>query len=161
MDWAGAWGHCCPAGEDNGEILDLELDMIVANKRQPREGFDNEKLAELAASIREHGVLQPVIVRETAPGRYMLVAGERRWRASRLAGLQKIPAIVRHYDDRQQAEVALIENLQRDDLSPLEEANAFSQLLEEFGLTQEEMAQRVGKSRPAITNALRLLQLPP
>jgi len=122
--------------------------------------FDEEALASLAASIREVGVLQPIIVRAAEEGSYTLVAGERRWRAARKVGLKEIPAIIRESDDRSLLTEALVENLQREDLSPLEEATAYQELLEDFGLTHEEVGTRVGKSRSAITNSLRLLQLP-
>jgi len=145
---------------DGGDIQQLPVDAIVAGRHQPRDEFDQEKLEELAASIRQHGVIQPVVVRPRADGLYELVAGERRWRACRLAGIKEIPAVVRDLNEREMAEVALIENLQREDLNPLEEARAYRALIEEHGLTQEEVAARVGKSRPVIANALRLLQLP-
>ncbi|SMC00185.1 chromosome partitioning protein, ParB family [Thermanaeromonas toyohensis ToBE] len=138
----------------------LPVDTIVAGKHQPREDFDREKLEELVNSIRAHGVIQPIVVRPLGEGRYELVAGERRWRACQLAGLREIPALVRQLDEREVREIALIENVQREDLNPLEEAKAYQALLVEYGLTQEEIASRVGKSRPVIANALRLLQLP-
>jgi ParB family transcriptional regulator, chromosome partitioning protein len=133
---------------------------IVPNRRQPRTGFDDERLGELAASIREHGVLQPLLVRPRAGGGFELIAGERRLRASKLAGLDAVPVRVQDRDDRETLELALIENLQRDDLAPLDEAAGYQSLLDDFGLTQEELARRVGKSRPAVANTLRLLQLP-
>jgi ParB family chromosome partitioning protein len=133
---------------------------IDPNPHQPRRGFDEERLRELAESIREHGVLQPVIVRSVG-GRYQLVAGERRWRAAQRAGLETVPAVVREFGDAEMMEIALIENLQREDLNPLEEAQAYEALIVEFGLSQEELARRLGKSRPAISNALRLLALEP
>lgn len=140
----------------------IALDLIEPNPQQPRAHFDDEALESLAASIREVGVLQPVIVRAGADdGGYVLVAGERRWRAAGLAGLEEIPAVVRAPDEAGGLVEALIENVQREDLTPLEEAAAYAQLLEEFGLTHEEVGGRVGKSRVAITNTLRLLQLPP
>lgn len=141
----------------------LPLAAITPNPRQPRTRFDEASLDELAASIREHGIIQPLIV-TSAPqqrGAYWLVAGERRWRAAQLAGLAEAPAIVREANPQQLVELALIENVQRSDLNPLEEAHAYQALLGEFGLTQAELAERVGKSRPAIANAVRLLQLPP
>jgi ParB family chromosome partitioning protein len=127
---------------------------------QARREFNEEAMEELAASIAEHGVMQPVVVRTLAGDRYQLIIGERRWRASQLAGLEKIPALVRDVDDLASSEMMLVENLQREDLNPLEEANAYRHLAEEFQLTQEEIARRVGKSRPFIANSLRLLQLP-
>ncbi len=139
----------------------MALSTIESNPAQPRTQFDEETLSELTASIRELGVLQPVLLREVATGRYQLIAGERRWRAARRAGLATIPAIIRSADDRGLVEQALVENLQRQDLTPLEEAGAFQQLIEDFGLTHDEVATRVGKSRSTITNTVRLLQLPP
>lgn len=146
--------------EMGGEVRYLNIDLIVAGRHQPREDFDQEKLEELAASIRSHGVIQPVVVRPLGEGRYELVAGERRWRACRLAGVKEVPALVRDLSGKDVAEIALIENLQREDLNPLEEARAYQALITEYGLTQEEVSARVGKSRPVIANALRLLQLP-
>jgi ParB family transcriptional regulator, chromosome partitioning protein len=141
-------------------LADLPIDSISPNPHQPRVHFDEESLAELAASIREIGVLQPVLVRPVGDA-YQLVAGERRWRAARRAGLAIIPAIVRATDDLGAVERALVENLHRQDLTPLEEAAAFQQLIEDFGLTHEQVAGRVGKSRSAVTNTLRLMSLPP
>ena len=128
---------------------------------QPRKHFDEAALAELADSIREHGIIQPLTVRKLASGYYQIIAGERRWRAARLAGLQEVPVIVMEADDRKAAELAMIENLQREDLNPMEEAAGFRSLIETYHMTQEEAAQRVGKSRSAVTNALRLLNLTP
>ncbi len=139
---------------------DAPLDAIRPNPRQPRAQFDEAGIAELAASIREKGVLQPLLVRQIAGGEYELVAGERRLRAARLAGLSRVPIVVREVGDGESLELALIENIQRADLSPLEEAAAYQQLIDEFGHTQEALAERVGKSRPAVANALRLLRLP-
>jgi ParB family chromosome partitioning protein len=138
----------------------VPIDEIRPNPRQPRRAIDEEALSELAASIRSVGLLQPIVVRP-AVGGYELVAGERRWRASRIAGLTRIPAIVRETGDDQMLRDALIENLQRVDLDPLEEAAGFRQLVDDFGATHEEIAERVGKSRAAVTNAMRLLQLSP
>jgi ParB family chromosome partitioning protein len=137
----------------------LRLDQIGPNPWQPRVDFDDEKLREMAESIREHGVVEPLVVRQR-DGSFELVAGERRLRAARLAGLEAVPVVVREMDDRQVLEVTLIENLQREDLSALEEAGAYVRLMEEFGATQEDVARRVGKSRPAVANTIRLLQLP-
>jgi ParB family chromosome partitioning protein len=134
---------------------------IRANPHQPRTSFDEESLAALTASVREVGVLQPVLVRQTGEGAYELIAGERRWRAAKRAGLPTIPAIIKDVSEHGRVEQALIENLHRADLGPLEEAGAYQQLIEDFGLTHEQLAVRVGKSRAAITNALRLFQLPP
>jgi ParB family chromosome partitioning protein len=127
---------------------------------QPRTAMDPEGLAELAASIREHGLLQPLIVTRQGPDHYQLITGERRWQAARLAGLASVPAIIKEASPQELLELALVENIQRADLNPLEEAAAFRQLVDEFGLTQEQVAQRVGKSRVAVTNVLRLLRLP-
>ena len=146
------------AAEDSAYKL-LPLHRVEPNPDQPRQDFDEEELAALAESIRVHGVLQPLTVRETGGGYYQIIAGERRWRASRMAGLMDVPAIVIEADDRKAKELALIENLQRQDLNSVEEALGYQSLMNEFGLTQEEAAQRVGKSRPAVANALRLLTL--
>ena len=144
--------------EENG-LKKLPLHKIEPNPDQPRRDFDPEELEELAESIRTHGVIQPLTVREMANGYYQIIAGERRWRASRLAGLEEIPAVIIEADDKKAMELALIENLQRSDLNPVEEANGYDSLIREYGLTQEETAARVGKSRPAVANALRLLSL--
>ena len=146
------------AAEDSAYKL-LPLHRVEPNPDQPRQDFDEEELAALAESIRVHGVLQPLTVREAGGGYYQIIAGERRWRASRMAGLTDVPAIVIEADDRKAKELALIENLQRQDLNSVEEALGYQSLMNEFGLTQEEAAQRVGKSRPAVANALRLLTL--
>ena len=150
------------ADADDGEVVlrDIPLTAIEPNPGQPRTQFDEESLGELTASIRELGVLQPILVREVAAGLFQLIAGERRWRAARRAGLATIPAIVRTTDDRGLIEQALVENLQRQDLTALEEAAAFQQLIEDFGLTHDDVATRVGKSRSTVTNTVRLLQLP-
>lgn len=145
---------------DKESILEVEIRSIVPNPKQPRREFDPAKLEELAASIREHGVVQPIVVRPK-DSKYEIVAGERRWRASQLAGLTKIPALIREFSEAEVMEIALIENIQREDLNPLEEAEAYRLLIEEFHLTQDELAKRLGKSRPQITNTLRLLQLKP
>ena len=145
---------------DRPRLEDIAIGSIVPNPHQPRVHFDEESLGELAASIREIGVLQPVLVRVTSDNTYELIAGERRWRAARRAGLTVIPAIVRTADDVGSVEQALIENLHRQDLTPLEEAAAYQQLIEDFSLTHEQVASRVGKSRSAITNTLRLMSLP-
>lgn len=141
------------------ELIHVPVDEVRANPEQPRTRFDEESLGEMAASIKEVGVLQPVVVRPDDGG-YLLVAGERRWRAAKLAGLATIPAVVRGEVSDPTLVEALVENVQREDLTPLEEAHAYRQLLEEYGMTQEEVADRVGKSRPAVSNTLRLLQLP-
>jgi len=139
----------------------LPSHKIEPNPNQPRQDFDEEELQNLADSIREHGVVQPLTVRELENGYYQIIAGERRWRASRLAGLHEVPAVIIEADDRKTMELALIENLQRQDLNPVEEAQGYQVLMTEYGLTQEETAQRVGKSRPAVANALRLMTLCP
>lgn len=137
---------------------EIPVNKITANPDQPRRYFDQAQLEELASSLKEHGMLEPVIVRPKGGG-YELVVGERRWRAAQLAGLKSIPAIIRAYDDRQVMELALVENLQREDLNPLEEAEAFVRLAQEFGLTQEQIAERVGKQRSTVANRMRLLEL--
>ena len=138
----------------------LKIGEIEPNRNQPRHDFDENALAELADSIREHGVLQPLLVRPLPGGTYQIVAGERRWRASRMAGLTELPVIIRDLDDVATMEVALIENLQRSDLNPMEEAMGYQELMQQHGYTQEQVAKRVGKSRPTVANALRLLALP-
>ena len=148
-------------GEEEAIFQDLPIGALTPNQRQPRTQFDEDALATLTASIRELGVLQPVLVRSMGAGIYELIAGERRWRAAKRAGLSMIPAIVRTVDDTLSLEQALVENIQREDLNPLDEAAAYQQLLEDFHLTHDELAVRVGKSRAAISNTLRLFQLPP
>ena len=143
------------------ELRELPVDLIVPNPQQPRRRFDEEPLVALADSLKDRGVLQPVLVRPVTGGTYELIAGERRWRAARRAGLPSIPGIVRTADDTSSLEQALVENLHREDLNPLEEAAAYQQLIEDFELTHDEVATRVGKSRAAVTNLLRLFQLPP
>jgi ParB family chromosome partitioning protein len=147
-------------GRVRGGVRHIEVDRITPNPEQPRLAFDQESLDELAASIREHGVLQPILVRPIDDG-FEIIAGERRWRAARRVGLQTIPALLRTTDDASTLEQALVENVHRADLNPLEEAAAYQQLIEDFQLTHEQVAARVGRSRVAITNTLRLLQLPP
>ena len=146
--------------DEAGNAVTLPLDEIIPNRAQPRKQFDEEALAELADSIAQHGVLQPLLVRPMPDGSYQLVAGERRWRASRLAGLTEVPVVVRDMTEQEAAELALIENLQREDLNPMEEALGYQTLMEGYGMTQEQTAQAVNKSRPAVANALRLLNLP-
>lgn len=138
----------------------LNINEITPNKEQPRKTFDETALEELADSIRQHGVLQPLLVRPLTSGGYQLVAGERRWRASRLAELKEVPVIIKELSDTEAMEIAIIENLQREDLNPIEEAEGLQALIDKCGYTQEQVATSVGKSRPAITNALRLLKLP-
>jgi len=148
------------ADDENKDIQWIDVTYIQPNENQPRRNIDKEKLAELAVSIKEHGVVQPIIVRKLAENRYEIVAGERRWRACHLAEINRIPAIIKDYTSQQVSEIALIENIQREDLNPIEEAWAFKTLIEEYSLTQEELARKVGKSRPYIANSLRLLNLP-
>ena len=152
-----------PAADETPGVgfQELPVSAIAPNPRQPRSAFDEEALTALAASIRELGVLQPVLVRPSGGGTYELVAGERRWRAAKRAGLQLIPALVRSSDDASALEQAVVENVQREDLNPLDEAAAYQQLIEDFNLTHDEVAARMGKSRATITNTLRLFQLPP
>jgi ParB family transcriptional regulator, chromosome partitioning protein len=148
-------------GEDGGaELRELHVDLVAPNPDQPRKRFDDEALQALADSVKERGVLQPVLVRPRPGGSYELVAGERRWRAARLAGLETLPALVQQRDDAQSLEDALIENMAREDLNPIEAARAVAGLVEELGLTREEVGRRVGRSRVAVSNLLRLLDLP-
>jgi ParB family chromosome partitioning protein len=142
------------------DFVYLPISKVEPRKDQPRNKFDDASLGELAESIREHGVLQPLTVRDIGSGYYQIIAGERRWRASRMAGLQEVPARVVEADDRKATELAMVENLQREDLNPVEEASGYKTLMADYGLTQEEVARRVGKSRPVVANALRLLALP-
>lgn len=142
-------------------ITEIAVECIVPNPRQPRRSFNEAALDSLAESIRQHGVVQPIVVRKSGPGQYELIAGERRLRAAKRCGLKLIPAIVRKYSPDEAAEIALIENLQREDLDAVEEGLAYERLMEEFGLTQEQTAQKVGKSRSHVANMVRLLQLPP
>lgn len=141
------------------DVSELDIDLIFPNKDQPRKNFDREKLESLSESIKEHGLVQPLVVVKDGDY-YKIVAGERRWRACKNIGLKKVPAVVRDYSDMQVAEIALVENLQREDLNPIEEANGYLKLIEEFSLTQEQVSEKVKKSRVAVTNALRLLNLP-
>lgn len=144
-------------GEDSG-LKEVPRDQIEPNPHQPRMPFRDQELVELAASIQEHGIIQPLVVTETSKGTYQLIAGERRWRAAHLAGLTKVPVIIKNAAPRQMLELALVENVQREDLNALEEALAYQQLIDEFELSQAEVARRVGKSRVAVTNTLRLLK---
>lgn len=141
-------------------VSQLNIIDVEPNPDQPRKNFDKEALDALSGSIKEIGVILPIIVTKTESGRYQIIAGERRWRAARLAGLKTIPAIVKSYDDKEAAEVALIENLQREDLNPIEEAKGYKSLMDGFSMTQEEISKRVGKSRSAVANSLRILNLP-
>ena len=143
-----------------GGSLSLPISQVEPGLKQPRKRFEDEALHDLADSIRTHGIIQPLTVRRLSSGYYQIIAGERRWRAAKLAGLTEVPAVIIEADDRKTMELALIENLQREDLNPIEEANGYKSLMEDYGLTQEEAAKRVGKSRPAVANSLRLLALP-
>ncbi len=145
--------------EDNNTVF-IKISELEPNRDQPRKEFDEEALAELAESIAQHGVLQPLLVRPIAGEYYQIIAGERRWRASRMAGLTEVPVIIRNFTDKETMEIALIENLQREDLSPIEEALGYKSLIDTYGFTQEQLSKTVGKSRSAIANALRLLNLP-
>lgn len=145
----------------SGSLMQLRVSDVEPNKDQPREKFDEQALAELADSIREHGVLQPIVVRAIPGGSYQIIAGERRWRACRIAEITEIPAVIIEAEDSKVMELALIENLQRQDLSILEEAQGYKTLMENYRMTQEQVAKRVGKSRPVVANAMRLLSLPP
>lgn len=147
--------------DTESELLTLPIAKVEPRVEQPREYFDPQALQELADSIAQYGLIQPITVRKLNTGYYQIIAGERRWRASRLAGLKEVPVRVIEADDRRTAELALVENLQREDLNPIEEAKGYKTLIDEFGLTQEETAKSVGRSRPAVTNALRLLSLSP
>ena len=148
-----------PSDETSSGASTLLIDEIVPNRLQPRQHFDDEKFNELERSIREHGVLQPIVVQKNAKG-YELIVGERRWRASKKAGLKKIPAVIREVTDLESLELALIENLNRQDLNPIEEADGYERLAKDFGLTQEKIAKRMGKSRESVANIMRLLKLP-
>ena len=146
---------------DAQTVTTLPIAEVESNSAQPRKYFDNAALAELAESIRLHGIIQPLTVRKLSSGYYQIIAGERRWRAARLAGLKEVPVVVMEADDRKAAELAMIENLQREDLNPMEEALGYQALIQQYHMTQEEAAARVGKSRPAVANSLRLLELDP
>ncbi|MCM0647027.1 ParB/RepB/Spo0J family partition protein [Clostridium swellfunianum] len=143
---------------DDNAVMKIEMNLIKANENQPRKNFDEEKIEQLAESIKEHGVVQPIVLKKEG-NTYTIVAGERRWRASKSIGLKEIPAVVMDLTDKQVLEISLIENIQREDLNPIEEAIAYRKLIEEFELTQEELSKRIGKSRTAVTNCLRLLNL--
>jgi ParB family transcriptional regulator, chromosome partitioning protein len=145
----------------SGGILSIPVSRISPNADQPRKRFDDGSIAELAASIKRHGIIQPLVVESDGNGAYRIIAGERRWRAATVAGLAEVPAIVKEYGREKRLEVALVENVQREDLNPIDEAEAYRQLMEATGLTQDQVAERVGKSRPTVANALRLLGLPP
>ena len=147
------------AQDPENTVVYIDINDIKPNRNQPRKNFDDERIAELAESIQEHGIIQPLIVRKTENG-YELVAGERRWRAARKAALEKVPCLVREFSDEENALIAIIENMQREDLDPIEEAEGLNKMMKEYGLTQEEVSRSVSKSRPYITNSLRLLKLP-
>lgn len=147
-----------PAEKEEKEVVVLKTSMLEPNKDQPRKSFDSEKIEELAASIKQYGIIQPIIVCKK-DDYYQIIAGERRWRAAKKAGVKEVPVVVKEYTDREIAEISLIENIQREDLNPIEEALSYKQLIDEYHLTQEELAQRVSKSRTVITNAMRLLKL--
>ncbi len=145
---------------DSGGVSELRISLIEPDRSQPRTVFDEEKLSELADNIARHGVLQPILVRPLENGSYRIVAGERRWRAARMAGLQEIPALVRELDESEAAQISLIENLQREDLDPIEEARAYKRLMDDFGMTQQQLAESLGRSRAGIANSTRMLNLP-
>jgi ParB family transcriptional regulator, chromosome partitioning protein len=143
---------------ENNTVMKIEMNLIKANENQPRKNFDEEKIEQLAESIKEHGIVQPIVLKKDG-NTYTIVAGERRWRASKSIGLKEIPAVVMELTDKQVLEISLIENIQREDLNPIEEAIAYKKLIDEFDLTQEVLSKRIGKSRTAVTNCLRLLNL--
>lgn len=147
-------------GAEGGALREVGIDRIEPNPHQPRQRMDRKALEDLAASIKEHGVVQPLVVAAAGDDRYRLIVGERRWQAARLAGVERVPVVIKEASDRQTLELALIENVQRQDLNPLEEAAAYQRLIQDFGLTQQEVGQQVGKSRVTIANTLRLLSLP-
>lgn len=144
--------------ENNKNVLEVKITEVMPNKNQPRKNFDEDKLEALAESVKEHGIIQPIIVKKSGQF-YTIIAGERRWRAAKIAGLKKIPVIVRDYEEVEIREIALIENLQREDLNPIEEALGYRSLMDEYNLTQEQISERLGKSRSAIANSVRLLTL--
>lgn len=148
------------AEAEQKDLIELRISMIEPNHDQPRKDFDEDALITLSNSIAEHGIIQPIIVSPSENGFYKIIAGERRWRAARMAGLREIPAIVRTYEKQKAAEVAMLENLQREDLNPIEEAEGYKNLMENFGLTQESLSRSLGKSRSAIANSVRILSLP-
>lgn len=145
--------------EEKDAIVSLRITEVEPNLAQPRKAFDEEQLKELAASVKEHGIIQPIVVMKNEKGFYTIIAGERRWRAARMANLKEIPVIIREFDEKTASEVALIENLQRENLNPMEEADGFRNLMDTYGMTQEEVSEKIGKSRSAVANALRLLAL--
>lgn len=145
---------------ENG-VLEVEIDKIKPNPNQPRKNFDEEALQELASSIKIHGIVQPIVLNKQSNGEYLIIAGERRWRAANLCGLKTVPAVIKNYTEKQIKEISIIENLQREDLNPIEAARAIKQLMDEYGLTQETVSERIGKSRSNVANTLRLLTLYP
>ncbi len=147
--------------EERANASELKLSLLYANPNQPRKNFNEQALRELSDSIKKQGVIQPIVVNDDGSGRYMIIAGERRFRAAKMAGLETIPVVIRKYSERQIKEISLIENLQREDLNPIEAASAMKQLMVDYKLTQDELAERIGKSRPAVANTLRLLSLTP
>ncbi|MGN0134107.1 MAG: ParB/RepB/Spo0J family partition protein [Anaerotignum sp.] len=149
-----------PQAKKDEAVVELELDLIEPNRRQPRKYFDETALEELAVSLKTYGMIQPIVVKKSGEY-YEIIAGERRWRAAKIAGMEKVPVVVKKWEEGEAFEAALVENLQREDLNPMEEAESYQRLQEEFGLSQEKIAEKVGKSRSAITNSLRLLQLDP
>ncbi|MBP3361748.1 MAG: ParB/RepB/Spo0J family partition protein [Clostridia bacterium] len=148
-----------PQTEDKQDKKTLKLTEIEPNKNQPRKDFDKEKINSLSISIKEHGLIQPIVVTKNSRGRYTIVAGERRWRAAKQAGLKEVPVVINDYSDEEAAQIALIENLQRENLNPIEEARGYKALLEDYNMTQEEVSARIGKSRSAVANSIRLLSL--
>ncbi len=150
-----------PKKQSEQNVTELDIKKIFPNPNQPRKYFDEEALAELASSIKLHGVIQPLVVNKTDDDNYMIIAGERRWRASNLAGLEKVPVVIKNYTEKQVREISIIENLQREDLNPIEAARAIKQLMDEYNLTQEVVSDRIGKSRSSVANTLRLLTLYP
>lgn len=149
-----------PAAAQEGDVQRLPIEQVTPNPNQPRRDFDETALLELAQSIEREGIIQPIIVRKTAPSQYQIIAGERRWRAAKMGGLQQVPVIVRTADDQQVLELAIVENIQREDLNPIELANAFQRMAAELGLSHDQIGQKTGKERTTITNSVRLLQLP-
>ena len=147
--------------QKNDGITEIEVAKIIPNPNQPRKHFDEEALQELASSIKQHGVIQPIVVNKSDNNEYMIIAGERRWRASKMVGLEKVPVVIKNYTEKQIKEISIIENLQREDLNPIEAARAIKQLMEEYNLTQETVSDRIGKSRSSVANTLRLLSLYP
>ena len=147
--------------KQNDGVLEIDITKIKPNPNQPRKNFDEDALKELATSIRVHGIVQPIVLNQQSDGTYMIIAGERRWRAANLCGLKTVPAVIKNYTDKQIKEISIIENLQREDLNPIEAARAIKQLMDEYGLTQETVSERIGKSRSNVANTLRLLSLYP